>query len=135
MKPENSAPLVGQEQLVMPPAPAGERIPVLPTPEAGIETGADRKEQTAEASAAVADATAQNAPTAGVVSPATVPIIDDNPLIAADEDVIEKEWVDKARKIIDETKDDPHARSARVSDLQKDYLKKRYGKVLGASVE
>ncbi len=56
---------------------------------------------------------------------------DDNPQVAADEDLIEKEWVDKAKKIIAETKDDPHAREKQVGKLQADYLKKRYGKELG----
>jgi len=31
----------------------------------------------------------------------------DTPLVAADEDLIEKEWVDKAKKIVEATKDDP----------------------------
>lgn len=58
-------------------------------------------------------------------------VTDDNPQVAADEDLIEKEWVDKAKKIIAETKDDPHAREMQVGKLQADYLKKRYGKELG----
>ena len=58
---------------------------------------------------------------------------DDNPAIAADEDLIEKEWVDKAKKVIAETKDDPHKREQAVGRLQSDYLKKRYGKELGSS--
>ncbi len=56
---------------------------------------------------------------------------DNNPQTAADEDLIEKEWVDKAKKIIAETKDDPYARERQVGRLQADYLKKRYGKELG----
>lgn len=57
----------------------------------------------------------------------------DNPTIAADEDLIEKEWVDKAKKIITDTRDDPHKREQEVGKLQADYLKKRYGKELGSS--
>lgn len=53
---------------------------------------------------------------------------DDSPLIAADEDLIEKEWVDKAKKIVNETKLDPYKQENQVSKLQADYLKKRYGK-------
>lgn len=56
---------------------------------------------------------------------------DDNPAVAADEDLIEKEWVDKAKKIIEDTKDDPHMREKEVNKLQADYLRKRYGKELG----
>lgn len=57
----------------------------------------------------------------------------DTPLVAADEDLIEKEWVDKAKKIVEETKDDPYKREQEVGKLQADYLRKRYGKELGAS--
>jgi hypothetical protein len=58
---------------------------------------------------------------------------DDTPAVAADEDLIEKEWVDKAKKIITDTRDDPAAREKQVGRLQADYLKKRYGKELGAA--
>lgn len=55
------------------------------------------------------------------------------PLVASDDDVIEKEWVDKAKKIVQQTKDDPYAQEKEVSKLQADYLKKRYGKELKLS--
>lgn len=137
MQPENNRAPIGPEHVPVPATGGSERaIPVLPTPEGGIESGAERFEQAAEASAAASDAAATGAPIAPPVTP-VIPTDDatnsGNPVVAADEDVIEKEWVDKAKKIITETKDDPHGRSARVNDLQKDYLKKRYGKVLGAS--
>ena len=72
-------------------------------------------------------------PTPTVNDPATTTTSDDAPLVAADDDLIEKEWVDRAKKIISETRDDPHRREQEVSKLQADYLKKRYGKELGAS--
>jgi hypothetical protein len=53
---------------------------------------------------------------------------DGNPATASDEEVIEKEWVDKAKKIITQTKNDPYQQEKEVSKLQADYLKKRYGK-------
>lgn len=53
-----------------------------------------------------------------------------NPAVAADEDLIEKEWVEKAKRVISETKHDPHAQERAVNQLQADYLNKRYGKVL-----
>ena len=58
-------------------------------------------------------------------------VISANPLVANDDDLIEKEWVDKAKKIIVETKDDPYAREQEVGKLQADYLHKRYGRELG----
>ena len=134
MQPEAPRVPEGLEQAPVSPTPNGERIPVLPTPEGGLDTGLERVEQTAEASAAVADAAAVG----GVpmppppAAPTTQPV-SDSPAVAADEDVIEKEWVDKAKKIILETKDDPFTRTTRVNELQKDYLKKRYNKDLGVS--
>lgn len=50
------------------------------------------------------------------------------PLIADDVDVIEKEWVDKAKQIVDRTKEDPYLQEKEVSKLQADYLAKRYNK-------
>ncbi|HUC19898.1 MAG TPA: hypothetical protein VMR98_00165 [Candidatus Polarisedimenticolaceae bacterium] len=50
-----------------------------------------------------------------------------NPIVANDTDVIEKEWVDQANKIIEQTKNDPYVEEEAVEALQVDYLKKRYG--------
>ena len=135
MQPESSQPLGGPEQLPVPPVSNGERIPVLPSPEGGIETGAERVEQTAEAQAAAADAAAIGAPIAPVAIPTTQSTtpVGATPVVAADDDVIEKEWVDKAKEIIKGTTDDPHKRTEQVNQLQKDYLKKRFGKELGAA--
>jgi len=65
-------------------------------------------------------------------SPTVAPSDSTSPSVAADDDLIEKEWVDKAKKIIQDTKNDPHAREQQVGKLQSDYLKKRYGKELGS---
>lgn len=51
-----------------------------------------------------------------------------NPMVAGDDDLIEKEWVDKAKNIIQQTRSDPYAQEKEVSKLQADYIKKRYGK-------
>ncbi|MEO6109393.1 MAG: hypothetical protein ABIP50_00040 [Candidatus Saccharimonadales bacterium] len=137
MQPENSRAPIGPEQLPVTPANNAERIPVLPTPESGLETGLERTKQAAEANAAVADAASYAAPIMVPVTPTIDPTTPTSvgPLVAEDQDVIEKEWVDKAKQIIGSTKDDPHGRTARVNDLQKEYLQKRFGKVLGASGE
>jgi len=56
------------------------------------------------------------------------PADDNTPAVADDVDVIEKEWVNKARSIVDATRDDPHKQEKEVSKLQAEYLLKRYGK-------
>ncbi len=57
------------------------------------------------------------------------------PIAAADDDLIEKEWVDKAKNIIEETKDDPYRREQEVGKLQREYIKKRYGRDIGDTGE
>jgi len=49
------------------------------------------------------------------------------PQIAADQDVVEPEWVDAAEQVITQTAGNPHAEEEAVENLQIDYLKKRYG--------
>ncbi len=57
----------------------------------------------------------------------------DAPDAAADDDLIEKEWVDKAKKIIADTRDDPFRREREISKLQIEYIRKRYGREIGDS--
>lgn len=47
-------------------------------------------------------------------------------LTASDEDLIEKEWVDLAEKVMDVSKDDPRAEDQQQQLLNKAYLKKRF---------
>lgn len=58
-----------------------------------------------------------------------------SPVSANDDDTIEKEWVDRAKQIIAETRDNPRAREKAIGALQRDYLMKRYGKQLGATLD
>jgi hypothetical protein len=51
-----------------------------------------------------------------------------SPPVADDVDIIEKEWVEKAKSIVEKTKADPHQQTTEVNMLKADYLKKRYGK-------
>lgn len=136
MKPETSQqPMVGPEQLPMPPVQmGGEYIPSLPPLERRGERSAERHEQAAEAAAAASDAVGMPSVAVPSAAPVAVPVPVSavSPATAADEDLIEKEWVDKSKEIIAATRNDPHARTDQVNQLQRDYLQKRYGKVLGA---
>ena len=55
------------------------------------------------------------------------------PATAADEDLIEKDWVIKLKQIIKDTQDDPYQREQQVSALQRDYIYKRDGRKMGAT--
>ena len=50
------------------------------------------------------------------------------PQIADDSDLIEKEWVDKAKHIVEHTKHDPYRQNKEMTNMKADYLKKRYNK-------
>lgn len=61
----------------------------------------------------------------------TSAVMTTTPVSAADEDLIEKEWVSQAKKVISTTKDNPHEQAKLVAELMRDYVKKRYGKEVG----
>ena len=58
---------------------------------------------------------------------------DQTTMIADDADLIEKEWVTKAKAIVAQTKDDPHTQNREMNKVKADYLKKRYNKDLKIS--
>ena len=52
------------------------------------------------------------------------------PATASDADLMEKEWVDKLKGMIIETRNDPFLRQKKFKDMQMDYLKKRYNRII-----
>lgn len=137
MEPRRPSP----EQL--PPAPPNGES--LPSPESlqGTEVYHGRNEAVERRLGHNAESAPQMAPPPAAALPTPVVAPDDTtttsdspapdqstPLVAADEDLIEKEWVDKAKKVISETKDDPYRRETEVKKLQVEYIRKRYGKVI-----
>lgn len=52
---------------------------------------------------------------------------------AGDNDLIEKEWVLKAKQIVEHTAEDPFNQQEELSKMKAEYLKKRYNKDLGAT--
>jgi len=79
------------------------------------------------------DVTSTSPPVAQPTSSASMTSLDDVPVIAADEDLIEKQWIDSAKRIIKETSDDPYKQGEAISRLQADYLQKRYGKSISGN--
>lgn len=140
MEPKLPAPNLNPERAPIDYAQNRESFPLSPSLDNGLERGEKSVEQGGESAPSAASA-APILPTP-VSFPGSVPTVSDQggdtistdaPLVANDDDLIEKEWVDKAKKIIAETRDDPHRREREVGRLQADYLKKRYGKDLGVS--
>ena len=96
------------------------------------------------AEAAFAEKSAQpGQPPAQAVPPANIPLPtppatpandqaassnSNNPATADDGDLIEKEWVSKAKQIVDKTRNDPYKQSEELTVFKADYMKKRYNK-------
>ena len=55
------------------------------------------------------------------------------PTMAGDSDLIEKEWVEAAKRIIEQNKQDPYSQSRALTALREDYMRKRYGKDIKAA--
>ncbi len=138
MKPESSSQNTAPEQLVTQERRNVEEIPILDTPENTITGGVEAYERKSEADAIRADIRQTTIQPNLLTGTTTNDNADDtnltnNPAVANDDDLIEKEWVDKAKKIVAGTREDPHLQDEKVNKLQADYLKKRFGRELGAA--
>ena len=65
-----------------------------------------------------------------VVFNTTLPVV---PTTADDRDLIEKEWVSKAKKIIESNRNDPYQQSKELTLFKADYMQKRYNKIIKLS--
>ena len=84
-------------------------------------------QQAAPALQPISAATApQNASTGAVPTTTNVAV----PAVADDQDLIEKEWVAKAKQIVDKTRDDPYQQSQELTVFKNDYMQKRYNKTI-----
>lgn len=136
MEPKSPLPRFEQQPSAIPERESPELLRQTPEFAQTVERGGERVEQRADAAIAAA-----GTPPLAVL-PVPVPqaqpsdpavTVTSFPAAAADDDLIEKEWVDKAKQIIEQTRDDPFRREQEVSKLQAEYLRKRYGRELGAS--
>ena len=59
---------------------------------------------------------------------APAPVNSSAPAVADDLDLIEKEWVEKAKAIVFQTRHDPHAQNQEMNRFKADYMQKRYKK-------
>lgn len=63
-----------------------------------------------------------------VASPVSSPKTSKLP--AADKNLIEKQWVQKAKEIVADTKSDPHKQKSEMSKAKADYIQKRFKKTV-----
>src|SRR5688500_5267774 len=52
------------------------------------------------------------------------------PAVADDGDIIEKEWVMKAKQIVEATRQDPYRQTKEIHKFKAEYMKKRYNKII-----
>jgi len=124
-----------------PPMPDGAEAPAYEAPEGGVApaeavpAAPERQKQPAIAAPAPIPALPpqQQGQTAGSdVSSTTAPSTS-LPQVADDADLIEKEWVNKAKEIIAKTQDDPYRQSKEINYMKADYMQKRYNKTVKLS--
>jgi hypothetical protein len=60
--------------------------------------------------------------------PVPVTVQTSQDLSADDADLIEKEWVERAKNIIAQTSHDPHLQNKEINKIKADYIRKRYNK-------
>lgn len=122
-----------------------------PMPEGGPEPAPSLPEQAGRPRQETAPVTPERAPQATIVPPvAATPValprqqqqgsavMDDVdrttdvavPALARNNDLIEKEWVARAKEIIEKTKDDPRLQSRDLTVFRADYMYKHYGRTL-----
>lgn len=120
----------------LPPLPTEEMAPnTTPTPEY------QSPELVSEKQSAQAIETGTSQPTGTAAQPPATPIQQNDqqpadqpsidpmtPIIADDNDLIEKEWVLKAKEIVARTRHDPYLQNKEVERMKADYMKKRYNK-------
>ena len=136
MKPETPAQDINVERLPDNIRQNVDKLSDLDSPEQGNTEGIEAFEKRSELNAAMIDLGSSTAlPPQSNNSQVTIgsTLVTANPSIANDDDLIEKEWVDKAKKIIAETQNNPYQRDEEVNKLQVDYLKKRFGRELGVT--
>jgi len=107
---------------MIPQVPSTEAYPAAP--EAAPTIGAPIPSYT-QAQATTSTAAPVFQQTAIPAAPATTVA---TPAVADDLDLIEKEWVEKAKAIVAQTRSDPHAQNREMNRFKADYMQKRYGK-------
>lgn len=80
-------------------------------------------------SAQTAATTGASVPIPGLAPAAAgVAAVADEALLAEDGDLIEKAWIQKAKEIVERTKNDPYNQNIEINKVKKEYIQKRYNK-------
>jgi hypothetical protein len=107
----------------IPAAPTAEEHPAAPEKTPAIGAPIPTYTAQTQASPPAAAPVFQHSP---VPPPAASAIA--TPAVADDLDLIEKEWVEKAKAIVAKTRSDPYNQNKEMNRFKADYMQKRYGK-------
>lgn len=118
---------IAAEHLASQPSPPAMPAPMADQP-AAPSAGIPMPDRSATSSATPL-VTPPAAPNPGATQ---IPVSDAS-LAADDSDLIEKEWVHKAKYIVESTKNDPHLLNQELNKMKADYIQKRYNKQLKVS--
>lgn len=127
--------------LNLPPPVSGEQLPPMTAqPEKGIQTS-EAITSRPESAAGRAQPTAQPAAAMPMPMPAVPSVA--QPQTAAssttqsaasalieDKDLIEKEWVDRAKAIVERNRDDPYRQAKELTVVKAEYVQKHYNKTI-----
>ncbi|MEO5627306.1 MAG: hypothetical protein ABIQ89_00225 [Candidatus Saccharimonadales bacterium] len=137
-----------QFELPQPQLPGKEKVaPLEADPTLGGATEQRNIEQPAVAApttpvqaAQAAQAAASPGAPVGVIpgltpAAAGVAAVADEAMLAEDGDLIEKAWVQKAKAIVENTRNDPYNQNREINKVKKEYIQKRYNKDVKLSDE
>ena len=114
----------GGEQILNPDQKTGE-VPASPETSTGVKqptTTSTALQTTDDLMAQVAES---HTSSANLAKPAPESVVNKLP---DDGDLIEKEWVEKAKQIVEKNRDDPYKQSEELNVFRADYMKQRYNK-------
>ena len=128
-----------ENQPNMSPAPAAEQAIVMPgqspeaaanTPEQAPAAAPESAPNASQAMPAIIPLPVPQAPISGAQTDVSITTQAATPAVADDGDLIEKEWVNKAKKIVEDNRDDPFTQSEELTVVKADYMQKRYNKTI-----
>lgn len=72
------------------------------------------------------------APVQGGAKPDDTSTSSSSTTVKDDKDKVEKEWVDRVKRIIEQTRHDPYRQSEELTAVKADYMKQHYNKIIKA---
>lgn len=123
------------------PLAVAEQLPAAPGSKEAMPKAPEQAASVAEKAPALSPPTLQSIPTiplpaaprsAQASQPSDVPTTTQVsvPQVDDDNDLIEKEWVNKAKQIVERNRDNPYKQSEELTVFKADYMKRRYGKTI-----